>query len=374
MGKISEKIMEYIKTTDKLMLFICVIISTFSCILMYSIYRNGLVNNNRIVVMQTFCAVLGLAAALLVSSLDYQMMVKMWPILVGISIVLVLLLKTPLAYTPEGSDDAAWLRVGPLSLQPSEIVKITFIYTFSLHISKVREKINFLSTFLLLCLHGAVPTLIIMGTGDYGSALVFFFVFVIMMFVAGVSWRYLLIGLIGGGIAAPFVWKILPSYLQKRFSYAFHPEDDKLGYGFQQYKGQVALGSGRLFGRGLFTDETLYHVPECHNDFIFSYIGQTLGFVGCILTVILITVLLVKILFTAKKAKDDLGTMICIGVFAVILIQAIINIGMVLCVAPVIGVTLPFVSYGGTSLVISYVSIGMVLGVYRHNYGEMMFD
>ncbi|MGI5957925.1 MAG: FtsW/RodA/SpoVE family cell cycle protein [Massiliimalia sp.] len=375
MGERLGIIREYVKTTDKLMLAICIVISSFSCILMCSVYYAGFTNGNkRIIIMQGLCAVLGLIGAIIVSLLDYQVIVKLWPFFTGAAVLLMLLLFTPLAYTPEGSDDAAWLRIGFFSFQPSEVLKMAFIYTFSLHLSRVKEKINIFSTFLLLCVHGAIPTLFVMITGDYGSALVFFAIFVVMIFTAGLSWKYMAIGVAGLGIATPIVWNMLPDYLKERFYVAWDPAKDMLDKGYQQYKGQIALGSGELFGRGLFPDENLYYVPECYNDFIFSYIGQTLGFVGCVVTILLLTVLLVKILFTAKKSKDDLGTYICVGVFAVILFQAVINIGMVLCVIPIIGITLPFVSYGGTSLVVSYVSIGMVLGVYRHNYHEMMFD
>lgn len=362
-----------VKTTDKLMLFICIVISAFSCLLMYSIYYSGL-GSSRIVTMQSLCAVLGLIAAIVVSMLDYHDLVKMWPIMVGVAVALILALKIPgLAYRPEGSDDWAWIRIGSFSFQPSEVLKLVFVYTFSYHLSKVRHKINFFSTFALLCVHGAIPVLLIMDTGDFGSALVFFATFIIMMFVAGLSWKLVVIGLGGIGVAIPLVWKILPAYLKRRFEVAWNPSIDPLGDGYQQYRGQVALGSGQLTGRGLFADH-LYSVPECYNDYIFSYIGQTLGFIGCMITVLLLVVLMVKILFTAKKSKDDLGMFICIGVFAIIAFQVVINIGMVLCIFPVIGITLPFISYGGTSLVISYASIGMVLGVYRHNYYEMIFD
>lgn len=368
-----DDILEFFRTTDKLMLLICVVISAFSCLLMYSIYCAGF-GNLRIVVMQSFCAALGLGATLVLSTLDYKTIVKMWPIMVGVAVALVLALKIPaLAYKPEGSDDWAWIRIAGFSFQPSEVLKLVFIYTFAYHLSKVKYKINFFSTFALLCVHGAIPTLLIMDTGDYGSALVFLAIFIVMMFAAGLSWKLIVIGLAGLGIAAPFVWKILPQYLKERFMVAWNPSLDMLGQGYQQYRGQVALGSGKLTGRGLFADN-LYQVPECYNDFIFSYIGQTLGFIGCMITVFLLVVLMVKILFTAKKAKDDLGMLICCGVFAIIMFQTVINIGMVLCIFPVIGITLPFISYGGTSLVISYLSIGMVLGVYRHNYYEMIFD
>lgn len=358
----------YSRSTDKLMLLICIVISSFSCLLMVSLYENGFAAS-RIIIVQSAATVIGVVAAILVSLLDYHKVVKLWPLYAVLAVGLVLALKIPeISYMPEGSDDAAWLRVAGLSLQPSEILKLAFVYTFALHLSKVRHKINTLKTFLLLCLHGAVPTFLIMDTGDYGSALVFVAIFAAMMFVAGLSWRFILVGLTAALAAIPVVWMMLPHYLQQRFLIAWHPETDIDNIGYQQYWGQQALRSGGVFGKGLFGhQENLIDVPECYNDFIFSHIGQTLGFVGCTVTVVLLAVLMAKILQTARKSKDDLGVYICTGVFAIFLFQSIINIGMVLCVIPVVGVTLPFVSSGGTSLVISYVAVGMVLGVHRGN-------
>lgn len=373
MEKFSDKLLYYIRTTDKWLLFICLVISAFSCTIMYSISFNGFASS-KIFYMQCITAVVGVFAAIIISLFDYKILAKMWPVFVPIALILVLLTWTSLGYQPPGSDDKAWLNLGITTFQPSELLKLAFIYTFSLHLSKVRERINYMSTFLLLCLHGAVPTCLIMLQGDMGSALVFFAIFVVLMFSAGLSWKFWIIGIVGGLIATPLIWNfVLPDYLQARFKIAWNPGSDPLGDGFQQYKGQVALGSGELTGRGLFT-QGLYDIPARHNDFVFAYIGQTLGFVGCIAIALLLTVLCVKILLIAGKSKDDLGCFICTGIFAVILFQSVINIGMVLCVIPVIGITLPFVSGGGTSALISYMSIGMVLGVYRQNDKEMVFE
>lgn len=354
-------------TTDKLMFSICIVISTFSIILMSSIYLNNF-GSPRIVIVQIIATVIGITLSALISFIDYRVFLKMSPLISIVAIIMVLSLKLEgVGYTPAGSDDNAWIKFGFFSLQPSEILKLAFIYTFAFHLSKVKRKINTLGTFLLLCLHGLIPTLLIVDTGDYGSAIVFVAVFSVMMFVAGLSWRFILVGLTVLLGISPFIWMKLPRYLKDRVRIAWHPEIDMNGIGYQQYKGQVALKSGGLFGKGLFGNNNMIEVPECYNDFVFSYICQTLGFIGGVVTIVLLTILMSKILLTALKCKDDAGSYICVGVFAIILIQSIINIGMILCVIPVIGVTLPFVSYGGTSLVISYVSIGMVLSVHRTN-------
>lgn len=358
----------YLKSTDKLILLICVVISSLSCLLMVSLYVNSLAPA-RVIYVQIIASVLGIAAAIVVSLMDYHIVAKLWPVYTVFAVLLVLALKIPeLSFMPEGSDDVAWLKLGSFSLQPSEILKFAFIFTFAFHLSKVRHKINHLKTFSLLCLHGAMPTILIADTGDYGSALVFVAIFIVMMFVAGLSWRLILVGMTAALAVTPLIWMLLPNYLRRRFEVAWYPELDAAGIGYQQYQGKLALSSGKVLGRGLFGVSDIINVPECHNDFIFSYIGQTLGFIGCTATVLLLMVLLSKVLVTARHSSDNLGFFICVGAFAVILFQSTINIGMVICVIPVVGVTLPFVSYGGTSVVISYCLIGIVMSVHRSSY------
>lgn len=348
---------------DQLTFVICILLSLFSATMIISLYDYQTIEL-RTVVMQLVAMAIGVVGVLILSKVNYHTAVR-WNIIFAIvAIGLVLLLKVPgLAFTPVGSDDQAWIKIGVLSLQPSEILKLVFIYTFSKHLSQVAHHINEVKTFLLLCLHGAVPTLLIMDTGDYGSALVFFFIFVVMIFAADLNRRLLLIGV--GVLAAltPVVWWLLPDYLQQRFVVAWHPELDASGMGYQQYQGLEALSSGGLWGKGLFDVEDLVYVPESSNDFIFSYIGQSTGLVGCVTVVVLLAVILCKVLHTAMHATDELGAFICIGVFGMLLSQAFINIGMVLCVIPVVGLTLPFLSAGGTSLMVCFLSIGMVLGV-----------
>lgn len=367
---------EFFRSLDKTLLCICFSCSVISVICLYSFYITGQ-RNIRALFVQVVAILLGVVGALIISQINYETMAKLWKIHAPIAIGLVVLTYF-IGVGGQGAsalaDDKAWLDLGFTTFQPSEFLKLSFIFTFALHLSKVKEEINQLKPFLLLCLHGAVPTAMVMLQGDYGTALVFLAIFVLMMFVAGLSLRLIAVSLVSLLAVAPLVWFfVLPDHLQKRFLVAWHPELDHLGIGRQQYLGRIALGSGGLFGRG-FDSDNLFFVDEAHNDFIFSYIGQIMGFVGVVITLLLITGLCVKILLNAKMSKDNLGTFICIGVFSMFLFQTIINIGMILCILPVIGITLPFFSAGGTSVTISYLAIGMVLSIYRQNKKDMMFD
>ena len=358
--------------TDKLLLLLCMGLSTLSCIIMYSLCYQGFVNSWSIFYIQVFASVAGVVLAIVLSFVDYQTVARFWPLYMAVAIVLVILTYF-IGEAPNGSDDKAWLNLGVILFQPSEVLKVAFIFSFGFHLTMVKNRVNYLSTFLGLLAHAIVPIGMIALQGDYGSMLVFVFIYVVMLIAAGLSWKLLAIA--GGilAVAAPIAWFLLPDYLQERFAVAWNPSLDPLGAGMQQYRGQIALGSGQLFGRGLFADG-LYNFPARHNDMVFAYIGQTLGFVGCIVVALAITIICVKMLFIAKKSNDDMGLYICCGIFAIWLFQTILNIGMVICVLPVIGVTLPLVSYGGTSVMISYLSIGLVMSVHRQSKRESMFE
>lgn len=368
MKRVLNAIWEYIKSVDKLLLSLCFAASGLSLVLLYSIIQNGFLSSKKLFIVQAVATLLGVIAAIIVSLIDYHILAKLWKIYAPAALILVLLTFTPLGITREGSDDTAWLSLfGITTLQPSELLKIAFIFTFALHLERVRDEINKPLNILLLCLHGAFPTCLIMLQGDFGSALVFLFIFIAMLFTAGISWKYVLAGLGTVAVAAPLVWYfVLPDYLQNRILIAFHPELDPMGTGFHQVQGRITLGAGQIFGRGLFSDN-LYVPPEVYNDFIFSYIGQTLGFVGCAAVVLLLSLICVKFLLVSRMSRDPLGCYLCVGVFAVFLFQTVVNIGMVLCLLPVIGITLPLISSGGTSVVTSYLAIGIVLSVYRQN-------
>lgn len=366
-------LLQYFRKLDK-PLFIAVCgVSAFSVLLMFSLVQNGITSkDNMMYKMQFLCLCAGAVAALIMSALDYHKFIKLWFLYVPGAVGLTLLTFTPLVYKPnEGADDAAWIDLGFTTLQPSEILKIAFVMSFALHLSKVGDKINHIGHVAMLCLHGAVPTLIVVAQGDDGTALVFFFMFVCMMFAAGISWKYILPCLIAAPVAIWILWeKIMLPHQKLRFLVLFQedpmndPEFAAIAY--QQYWGKLALGSGQLFGKGLFADEYV-SVPYVQNDFIFTYVGQCFGFLGCIALIAALSFICLKIVVDSRIAKDDLGKFMCIGVFSMVFIHCILNLGMVLGVMPVIGVPLPFVSQGGTSMASMFVCIGLVMSVYSHS-------
>lgn len=365
--KILSAIWTFIKRFDKLSFLFCIALSAFSCILLHSMHQNGILSSDAYFKTQLFSSVIGACSCIFVSAFDYKLYARLWFLYTPLAIILVLLTFTSLGVEREGTGNRAWLDFfGLITFQPSEILKISVILTLSYHISKIGKRLNHPLHFLLVCIHGAVPVLLIAAQGDDGSALVFLFIFFFMMLAAGVSWKYIVPTLIAIPPGLAFMWfKVMRPHQKSRFLILFDPDLDPLGIGLQQRYGKIALGSGMLYGKGLY-GSTYTYVPEIHNDFIFSYIGMTLGFIGCLATIVVIGFFCLKLILNSRLSKDMLGKLICIGVFAMIFFHSVVNIGMVLGVMPVIGIPLPFLSAGGTSIVTLYVSMGIAMSVYSH--------
>lgn len=348
---------------------ICSVIST---LLIYSISRSGISADEGVGdsywQTQLFSMILGIGVAILLSFVDYRKLVKLWFVYVPIALVLVGLTFTSLGYQRAGADDKAWLKLGSFQFQPSEVLKIVFILTFAYHLSRDEEDMNKFLHMLLLCLHAAVPLAIVGKQGDYGTAIVFAVMFVFMICSAKISWKYVIIApfVAVAGIAVMWFF-VLSDFHKKRILILSHPGTDPDYIEYQQDLGLSALESGGVFGKGLFAEPKDYiYVPEIHNDFIFTYAGQVFGFVGAVGILIILAYICLKIFANSRIARDRLGRFICMGAFGMIFAHCVMNIGMVLKTAPVIGVPLPFMSAGGTAMVSMYAVIGIVLSTYSH--------
>lgn len=348
---------------------ICSVIST---LLIYSISKSGISSGEGVGdsywQTQLFSMILGIGVAILLSFVDYRKLVKLWFIYTPIALALVALTFTSLGYQREGADDKAWLKLGSFQFQPSEILKIVFILTFSYHLSRDEEDMNKPFHMILLCIHGLIPIGIVGLQGDYGTAIVFAAMFAFMICSAKISWKYVVIApfVTAAGIAAMWFFA-LSDFHKKRILILFHPGTDPDYIEYQQDLGLSALKSGGVFGKGLFAEAKEYiYVPEIHNDFIFTYAGQVFGFVGSVGILIILAYICLKIFANSHITRDSLGKFICIGSFGMIFAHCVMNIGMVLKAAPVIGVPLPFMSAGGTAMVSMYAVIGIVLSTYSH--------
>ena len=375
MNKAKIGIKKYIKSTDIFLLLSCIAVSIYSCILLYSLALNEKIDMT-IFTKQMLFSVVGVVAAIVISKIDYEFMANLWKIHMPLALILTLLTFTPLGIQrAEYIDDRAWLQIPFIgTIQPSEILKISFILTFSLHLSLVSKSINKLKTLIPVCIHGAIPVLLIHFQGDDGTAIIFALIFLFMLFKSGLSYKYIFSGLGAIAVIAPIFWFFIMSDHQKnRILAVYSPQNSSKSILWQQYIGKIAIGSGGMSGKGLVSD-SYQMVPEEHNDFIFSFLGESTGFIGTILLLALLIFICFRIIRTINIAEDELGENICVGVFAMIFCQSIINIGMNLSLIPVIGITLPLMSAGGTSVMITYVSIGLVLSVYNRARMNMFLE
>lgn len=369
------KIADLFRESDKILLSLCFFASTYGCLAVFS--ATNYMGSYRAVFVQAICAVGGLVAAMVISTYDYEQILRRW-YLVGLLGLIPVILTFFIGFAPEGTDDKAWLNLGFTTFQPSELLKVCFVVTFSMHLAKVKRNINKLKYLIPVCLHGAFPILLIFIQGDAGTALVFTVMVLFMLMAAGVSWKYFLAAFSAAVVASPIIYFfVLNEEHRERIISMFDIDADILGIGWQQYRGRIALANGGFFGQG-YLNGTLTQmgksgVPEGHNDFIFVCIGEELGFLGCLVVLLLLGAICLRCLRVAKLCAKDEGKLICVGVFSMLFAQSVINIGMCTSVTPVIGITLPFFSAGGTSLLCLYLGIGLVLNVYMHRNSRTIY-
>ena len=374
MKMILGKISSYFKYTDKFLWLIVIAINTLSLLLIASMQRAGEYNYLR---TQSIALVLGTIGALVISCIDYKFIYKLWWLIAAVGFGLIALVFL-YGIRVEGTDDVAWINVGGFSLQPSEIVKLCFIITLSVHLSLLAKK-NKMKSFPHICLlaaHGALPVALIHFQGDDGSALIFALIFITMTFTAGVQWRYYIGTLVVIILSIPIVWtKVFNDDQRSRILVLLNlDENAKTVYGWQQYQAKLSIMAGSYSGEGLFKGQRVGYaiVPEQENDFIFTVAGEELGFLGCCIILIMLITLLLRIFYKSAHARDEFGQNLCIGVFGLIMSQTAVNLGMVLGFLPVVGVTLPFFSAGGTSLMVIMICIGIVQSVNTFSNDERL--
>ena len=349
-------------------------IAMWALILTCTIYGCMLIHSARPIAIKTqvMAAIIGFGGAFIISLMDYHRLGQLWPLVGGMCVFLVGLTFVVGQSAIGGNavaDDVAWLNIFGYSFQPSELMKIGFIVTFSYHLAYVVEKntLNTLSSVIMLGGHALVPVGLCKLQGDDGTALMFMVIFLLMFFSSGLNWNFIFLGLGAIGSMLPLLWQSMSSHQQKRFAAVYNPQEgDEMGILYQQTLGKVAIGNGGLTGEGHGTSTMIQSglVPEDHNDFIFTVACEEFGFIGGVFLLGLLFAVMMLSLYAAFKAVDMMGRFMCIGFFAMIATQTIFNIGMCISVLPVIGITLPFFSAGGSSSMCLYFGVGVVQSVY----------
>jgi len=369
------------RQSDLVLLVLCCVATAFGMVEIAS--ATHYMETWKYVIVQGGAAVIGVAAYFILSLVDIGELSKYWKWMLLFSAVVILLLRTPLG-VDDGTGNRAWLHIPgfPVSLQPAEMVKLTFAVVLARQLTWLKEeyKLNSLRSVAFLAVHLlALVGLYYVISGDMGSALVYIFMFAAMAFVAGLAIRWFVLGLLCGGIAFYFLWELdkINDYMKDRFRVVFDHDLDPQGVGWHQNRSLLALGGGKLTGQGLFRGvqtQSPYSgsLPARHTDFIFSAIGEELGLIGCVAVLVLLAAIVIRCLVVAGKAKTPLEAYVCVGVAAMLIFQTVINVGMCLFLMPVIGLTLPFFSYGGSSLVTLFAAMGIVSGVHKRSLPEWL--
>ena len=257
-----------------------------------------------------------------------------------------------------------WIALGPISIQPSEFSKLIMIIALAAMIEK-RDKIDSIVDLVPVAAYVGVPFLLVLKQPDLGTSLVFLAIFFGMVFAAGIRLR-LLFGIFAAGLAAmPVLWHFLKDYQKMRIMVFMDPNVDPLGAGYHIIQSKIAIGSGMLFGKGLFggTQSQLNFLPENHTDFIFSVVGEELGFVGCTVLLLLYLVVLWRGIRIAQNASDTFGRLLAVGITSMIAFHVLVNVGMTMGIMPVTGIPLPLMSYGVSSLTTNIMAIAILLNI-----------
>ena len=349
-------------------LFICTVaLSLISIVTIMGAMDNF---GTRKLIMQVAMTLAGVVVTFVIASFDYHWIVdKLWLIFIAVSIGL-LLITLVFGSSGENMETAnrSWLKIPGIGImiQPSEFVKIALVCSFAKHISMVRDRINHVKELALLALHAGGVVGLILLSGDLGVALVYIAFVIITLFVAGLSGWYLLGGATVTVLAFPLLWDMMADYQRERIIVGFNPMLDPDGKGMQAILSKQCIANGRLFGIGLAGKGDYEYLPASHTDFIFATVCEKFGIVGGIIVVALLVVMVVRILWLARGCGNDYGGLICVGVAAIIIVQTLENLGMCLAMLPVIGLTLPFLSCGGSSVLATYILLSLIHSVKSH--------
>ncbi len=322
---------------------------------------------------QLLCAVIGLAVMFFLSRFDYRKLYDATHILYLVSIVFLILV---LVMGRHILGARRWIEIGSINFQPSEFAKLSLILVLARYFSQLKAGHYFrthdpiqaaMKEFFIPLFITAVPMLLIFKQPDLGTAIMIFGIFLGLVFVSGTGLKYILSFIVLGVGASPFLWHLLKPYQKERLMVFLNPNADPLGAGYTIIQSKIAIGSGRLFGKGWLAgpQNELNFLPERHTDFIFSVIGEEWGLFGALLLLFCFYVLIDCALTIAAQTKDRFGFLIVVGIISILALQVIVNIGMVLGLFPVVGLTLPLVSYGRTSFLTFTIMIGLLLNLNR---------
>lgn len=358
----------YLKKCDLVLLAIALVLSAIGVVAIYSAtrYLPKVSNPNKLIIVQCGAIVIGVAAFFIASLIDLDRFGDLWPAAYVLNLVMLLSLKF-LGEGGESTGNNSWIRFAGIGIQPAEIGKLIFIFTFARHIYVLRDRLDSLAALIQLSVHALVTIgFIYIFSGDMGMCVVYLIIFVFMLFASGIPMKlFIPFCLLGCGAAVPLWMFGLKTYHKDRILVLFNPDvNPKIAYNGLQ--SMIAVGAGQLFGCGYMKgSQTQYGIlPAKHTDFIFASICEEWGFIGGVTVIAVLTLLVWRVLYNASQSYDRFSYLLCIGVGGMLMAQVLINVGMCLGIMPVIGITLPLTSYGGTSVVTTFAALGIISGIH----------
>lgn len=391
MFRITDTLRTFFRKGDVLLLVLCLIASAFGLVLIYSAteYDQALASYP---LKQAIFICLGVVAYVVLSFVDIELFTeRSWKWMFLFNVFILLLLLTSLGVGEDETGNNSWLAIPhiPFTIQPAEVAKLFFVLILALQCTRYRENgISRPGSVLRLTAHTLfMAGLIAVVSGDFGMVLVYLLIFVILAFSAGVKLRWFALGgvLILAGIAALAVLSVKSEafmnhygYIIRRFTEVFTRSDPQ-NIGWQQNRSILAIGSGQLTGQGFFqgiqTHSTSKNsLPARHTDEIFAVCGEEFGLIGCVLVMLVLCAIIIRCFWVARNARSHLSAYIAMGYGAMLLIQTVINIAVCLYVFPVVGLTLPFISYGGTSILTLFAAMGIVSGIKMRSLPSWLRD
>lgn len=365
---LKKGIFEHFRRFDIWFLAAIVVVAVFGILAVHSATLTE-VNHRRSDILQIGGFIAGLFAIAVLPYFDYGELIKRGRLIFLINVGL-LLFTIVFGKSVTGDSNRNWVDLGFTMIQPAEFSKVLFIISLASHLEKVKDTINRIPTLLGVLGHGGIIVGLVLGEKDWGNALVFIAIFAAMIFAARIDIKYIIGSVALGVVSFPLIWDSLSEFRKKRVLIGFNPDLDPNGVGHQVIRSRSAIASGGLFGQGYMQGATIQQKNALfakHTDMIFAVIGQELGFVGATALISSFAFLVWRVIRCAGKARDYSGTYICAGVAGMLIFHFIINLGMALGISPVVGITLPLVSYGTSSLLSTYAALAVVMTVYANS-------
>ena len=369
MRRYLNELRDFTKKGDMVLLVLLLIVSGFGLIIIASATSADKFEGNfRYLAVQTVSIGLGVLMYAMVSSLDLDIMSEHRNAMVIFNTLLLLLLITPLG-TDNNTGNRSWLKFPLINIQPAEICKLTYIIIMASVMASHQNNISSIPSVMHMVLHlGLLVGLNMAMSRDAGVSLIFVFIFIGMAFAGGVSLWWFVLALVSIGVAFPVLWPFLGKYQQNRILILFDDTIDPQGIN-ERYHYKINLQSltgGGLTGQGLFNGNRTQggNLFAQHTDYIFSSIGEELGFLGCVVVMLLELAIIARCIYVGVKTPDYMRRLVCFGAASALMFQNMVNIGMCIGAMPVIGLTLPLISYGGSSVVTIFAMLGLVSGAH----------